>query len=105
MVAISQWNQAIVIDSARPVARLWLGVALLESGDLPSAERELTKALVMGGTECIAAQYHLARIYLSRGDIAEASRAVRAYLDEAPKGEYANDANALEKKLKEQSRN
>jgi tetratricopeptide (TPR) repeat protein len=103
--AISQLNQAIVIDSVRPVARLWLGVALLESGDLPSAERELTKALVMGGSECIAAQYHLARIYLSRGDIPEASRAVRAYLDEAPKGEYANDARALEKKLKEQSRN
>jgi tetratricopeptide (TPR) repeat protein len=104
--AISQINQAIVIDSTRPVARLWLGIALLESGDLPSAERELTKALVMGGYECIAAQYHLARIYLSRGDIAEASRAVRAYLDEAPKGEYANDAKELEKKLRqEKSRN
>jgi len=103
--AISQLNQAIVIDSTRPVARLWLGVALLESGDLPSAERELTKALVMGGIECIAAQYHLARIYLSRGDIAEASRAVHAYLDEAPKGEYVNDARELEKKLKQQPRN
>jgi len=102
--AMAQLNQAIAIDSTRPVARLWLGVAFLESGDLPSAERELTKALVMGGTECIAAHYHLARIYLSRGDIAEASRSVRAYLDDAPKGEYANDARELEKKLKAQAR-
>ena len=103
--AISQLNQAIVIDSSRPVARLWLGVALLESGDVPAAERELTKALVMGGPECIAAHYHLARIYFSRGDIAEATRSVRAYLDEAPKGgEYLNDAKELEKKLKQTAR-
>ena len=103
--AISQLNQAIVIDSTRPVARLWLGVAMLESGDLPQAERELTKALVMGGPECIAAHYHLARIYLSRGDVAEATRSVRAYLEEAPKnGEFLNDAKDLEKKLKQTAR-
>lgn len=100
--AISQLNQAIVIDSTRPVARLWLGVALLEKGDLPPAERELSKALVMGGAECIAAHYHLARIYQSRGDTAEASRAIRAYLEEAPKGEYVNEARQLEKVLKQQ---
>jgi len=99
MDAIAQLNQAIVIDSTRPVARLWLGVALLESGDTASAERELTKALVMGGAECIAAHYHLARIFLTRDDKPEALRAVRAYLDEAPKGEYVNDAKELEKKL------
>jgi Tfp pilus assembly protein PilF len=102
--AIAQLNQAIVIDSTRPVSRLWLGVALLESGDLAPAEKELTKALVMGGAECIAAQYHLARIHVSRGEIAEATRALRAYLDEAPKGEYAVDAKELEKRLKQQSR-
>ncbi len=102
--AIYQLNEAIVIDSTRPVARLWLGVALLESGDLASAEKELMKSLLMGGPECTAAHYHLARIYLSRGDSAEAFRSVRAYLDEAPKGEYANDAKELERKLKAQSK-
>ncbi len=98
--AISQLNQAIAIDSARPVARLWLGFALLETGDLADAERELTKALVMGGAECVAAHYHLARIYLARGDRTEALRAVRAYLDDAPKGEYAKEAKQLEKQIK-----
>jgi tetratricopeptide (TPR) repeat protein len=102
--AIEQLNQAIVIDSTRPVARLWLGVALLEIGDLPAAEKELTKALVMGGAECVAAHYHLARIYLSRGDTAEAIRSVKSYLDEAPRGEYVNDARHLEKQLKHQSK-
>jgi tetratricopeptide (TPR) repeat protein len=97
--AISQLRQAIIIDSTRPVARLWLGVALLEAGDLINAEQELTKALVMGGTECEAANYHLARIYLARGDAAEASRSIQAYLEDAPKGEYANDAKLLLKKI------
>ena len=98
--AISQLNQAIAIDSARPVARLWLGFALLETGDLADAERELTKALVMGGAECVAAHYHLARIYLVRGDRTEALRAVRAYLEDAPKGEYAKEAKQLENQIK-----
>jgi Tfp pilus assembly protein PilF len=100
--AISQLNQAIAIDSARPAARLWLGIALLETGDLAGAERELTKALVMGGVECVAAHYHLARIYMCRGDIASASRAIRIYLEESPKGEYAQEARQLEKQIKAQ---
>ena len=100
--AISELRQAIVIDSTRPVARLWLGFALLESGDPASAETELTKALVMGGSECVAAHYHLARIYRARGDNTEALRAVRAYLDEAPKGEYVKEAKQLEDQLRKQ---
>ena len=97
--AISQLNQAIAIDSARPVARLWLGFTLLEMGDLPSAERELMKALVMGGASCVAAHYHMARIYMSRGDTVEATRALRAYLEESPRGEYAKEAKQLAEKL------
>lgn len=98
--AMSQLNQAIAIDSTRPVARLWLGVAFLETGDLVSAERELMRALIMGGSDCIAAHYHLARIYLARGDTNEALRAVRAYLEEAPKGEYVKEARQLEAQIK-----
>lgn len=100
--AITELNKSIIIDSTRPVARLWLGFALLESGDLGNAERELTKALVMGGPQCVAAQYHLARIYLARGDKNEALRSLHAYLDEAPKGEYAADAKQLEKQIRSQ---
>jgi tetratricopeptide (TPR) repeat protein len=97
--AISQLNQAIATDASRPVARLWLGFALLETGDLLNAERELLKALVMGGTECAASNYHLARISLGRGDTAEASRYLGVYLEDAPKGEYAEDARQLQKKM------
>lgn len=97
--AIAELNRAIVIDSTRPVARLWLGFAHLEMGDVATAERELTKALVMGGAQCLAAHYHLARIYLARGDRNEALRSVRAYLQDAPKGEHAADAKVLESQI------
>ncbi|HEX6719545.1 MAG TPA: tetratricopeptide repeat protein [Pyrinomonadaceae bacterium] len=97
--AVAELNKAIVIDSTRPVARLWLGVAFLEMGDLATAERELTKALVMGGAQCVAAHYHLARIYLTRGDKSAALHAVGAYLEDAPKGEYAAEAKQLEKQI------
>ena len=97
--AISQLQLAIAIDSSWPTPRLWLGFALLEIGDLPAAERELTKALVMGGAECVAAHYHLARAYVLRGDGKEAARAIKAYLEEAPRGEYVKEARELAKKL------
>jgi len=103
--AVTQLNQAISIDSTRPVARLWLGFALLEMHNLPVAEQELTKAVVMGGLECVAAHYHLARIYLSRGENDQALRAVQAYLDESPKGgEYEKEARELQKKLERRTR-
>jgi Flp pilus assembly protein TadD len=97
--AVSKLHQAIASDSTWPTARLWLGFALLEMGDLPAAERELTKALIMGGPDCVVAHYHLARAYVKRGDPAEASRAIKAYLEESPRGEYVKEAKELARKL------
>ena len=97
--AVAQLNQAIALDATRPVARLWLGFALLKAGDVVGAERELVKSLVMGGAECAAANYHLARINLGRGDTAEATRYLGVYLEDAPKGEYGEEARQLQKKL------
>jgi tetratricopeptide (TPR) repeat protein len=97
--AVSQLQLAIAIDSAWPTAHLWLGFAMLEMGDLPTAERELTKSLVMGGADCVAAHYHLARAYVRRGDSKEAIRAISAYLEEAPRGEYVKEAKELAKRL------
>lgn len=102
--AISQLNRAIAIDGTRLVARLWLGFALLETGDVAGAERELLKAVVMGGSECAAANYHLARIHLGRGEAAEASRFVEGYLEEAPKGEYAEEARRLKKQIQDEAK-
>ena len=97
--AITQLNEAIAIDSTRPVARLWIGIAELELGDMQNAEEDLTKALVMGPTECVAAHYHLARAYMSRGDLQAASKSLQSYLQEAPRGEYAKEAKELARRI------
>lgn len=97
--ASAQLVQAISIDPTRAEARLWLGVALFALGDLASAERELTRALISGGAEGVAAHYHLAQIYIKRGDDREAERALNAYLEEAPRGEYSEEAKRLLKAM------
>jgi len=97
--AIATLNQAISIDSSRPVARLWIGIAKLEMGNTAEAEPELTKSLIMGGAECVAAHYHLARIYAARGDFSEAAKALRSYLDEAPRGEFVKEAKQLQQQI------
>lgn len=97
--AIALLNEAVAIDSTRPVARLWIGIAKLELGDLETAETELTRALITGGDDCIAAHYHLARIYLNRGDLNEATRSVQTYIQLAPKGEFIADAKALAERI------
>lgn len=97
--AIALLNQAVAIDSTRPVARLWIGIAKLEMGDVEIAEQELTRALITGGAECVAAHYHLARIYFSRGAINDATRAVQSYIQMAPRGEFIKEAKELEQKI------
>ena len=97
--AIGLLNQAIAIDSTRPVARMWIGIAKLELGDLDIAEGELTRALIMGGDDCVAAHYHLARIYLNRGALSDATRSVQAYIQMAPRGELIKEAKALAQEI------
>jgi Tfp pilus assembly protein PilF len=97
--AIVLLNQAIAIDSTRQVARLWIGIAKLELGDVQVAEQELTRALITGGTDCVAAHYHLARIYFSRGAIQDAMRSVQSYIQLAPRGEFIKEAKELQARI------
>jgi len=53
----------------------------------------------MGGSECVAAHYHLARIYLNRGAVTDATRSVQAYIQQAPRGEFIKEAKDLERKI------
>lgn len=97
--ALAQLRQAMTLDQSRPDVQLWLGVALLETNDLPAAERALTKALITGGHELAVAHFYLAQLYLRRGDSTASARALKIYLEEAPKGEQAEEAKTLLKKL------
>ena len=97
--AISLLQQAIALDSTRPATRLWIGIAKLELGDIEVAEAELTKALIMGADECVASHYHLARIFMTRGDRTEAARSVHLYLQLAPRGEWVKEAKELARQV------
>ena len=97
--ALSLLNEAVSIDSTRPVARLWIGIAKLELGDIETAEAELTRALITGGDDCVAAHYHLARIFMNRGDLKEAARSVQSYLQLAPRGELIKEARTLAQQI------
>ena len=97
--AVTQLRQALALDSSQPAAHLWLGIALLDLGDLAGAERALSKALIIGGEGFAAAHFYLAKLYLKRSDAAAALPALKAYLSEAPDGEHATEAKDLVKQL------
>ena len=97
--ALAQLRQALALDSSQPAAHLWLGIALLDLGDLAGAERALSKALIMGGPGFAAAHFYLSKLYLKRGDAAAALPALKAYLSEAPVGEHAEEAKLILKQL------
>ena len=99
--AISLLQQSIAIDSTRPIARMWIGIAKLELGDLEIAEGELTRALITGGNECVAGHYHLARIFMRRGALTEAARSVQSYLQLAPRGEFVKEAKELARQIEQ----
>ncbi len=97
--ALGLLDQAISLDSSRAVPHLWIGIAKLELGSLQEAETSLVRSLLMGGEECLAAHYHLARIYVSRGEFGDASRSLQAYLQQAPRGEYSKEAKELAQRI------
>jgi tetratricopeptide (TPR) repeat protein len=97
--AIVQLNQAIAVDQARPAGHFWLGIAFLNLGELSGAERELSKALITGGANFAAAHYYRAQIHLKNKNEVEAVRSLKAYLEEAPRGEFVADARQLLKRL------
>jgi tetratricopeptide (TPR) repeat protein len=93
--------EALRLDSSHGPVRMWLGLALFETGSVAEGERELSKSLILGGSECVEAHYHLARVYLGRGDRSSALASVRAYLQESPRGEYAKEAIKLAETLRD----
>lgn len=97
--AIDQLNQAVSMDSSNAAAHLFLGIAALDMEDLPVAERELVRALLLGGNEFVIAHYYFAHVYLKTGRREEATRELKLYLAAAPTGETAIHAKEMLDKL------
>ncbi len=97
--AIEELTQAVTIDSSQPAAHLFWGIAALDMDDLVVAERELVKALLLGGEQYSNAHYYFAHVYLKTGRREEAGRELTLFLKTAPSGELATQARALLQQL------
>jgi tetratricopeptide (TPR) repeat protein len=97
--AIEQLSQAVALDSSQPAAHLFWGIAALDTDDLVVAERELVKALLLGGEQYSNAHYYFAHVYLKTGRREEACRELTLFLKTAPAGEMAAQARSLLQQL------
>lgn len=97
--ATEELTQAATIDSSHPAVHLFWGIASLEMNDLPVAERELVKALLLGGPKYSNAHYYFAHVYLKTGRREEAANELKLFLKTAPPGEMTAQAHALLEEL------
>jgi tetratricopeptide (TPR) repeat protein len=98
--AIGHLNIALSIDTGRPAAHLFVGIALIGINDLEGAQREIEKAIILGAPRYSVGHYYLAHACMRRGDRDEAVHELEIYLGEQPDGELATSARTLLAKLK-----
>ena len=97
--AVEELGQAVSLDSSNAAAHLFWGIAALEMDDMIVAERELVKALLLGGERYSNAHYYFAHVYLKTGRREEAAREFTLFLKTAQPGDMATQARALLQQL------
>jgi tetratricopeptide (TPR) repeat protein len=97
--ALDHLRIADSIDSSSPSVHLYLGIALLETDESPSAERELGRALSLGGREYEIAHYYLGLVFMKNGDRERAIRELKSYIENSPDGEESARARQLLQRL------
>jgi tetratricopeptide (TPR) repeat protein len=97
--ASGELSQAVSLDSTQPAAHLFWGIAALNLNDLEIAERELVKALLLGGEQYSNAHYYFAHVYLKTGRREEAAKEFTLFLKYARPGALADQARALLEQL------
>jgi tetratricopeptide (TPR) repeat protein len=100
--ALDQLTQAVSMDSSHAAGHFYVGVASLGADDLDVAERELGKALEIGGPQYSVAHFHLAGVHLKKGDRDRAIHELETYLAASPSGDQANQARQLLEQIKQQ---
>lgn len=98
--AIGRLSQALSIDGTQATAHLYLGIASLGAGELAAAGSALSKAISIGGLQYSIAHYYKAHVHIKRGERDQATKELKIYLEESPKGEQAAHARTLLDKLK-----
>jgi tetratricopeptide (TPR) repeat protein len=85
------------------MAHLYRGNVLIRLHNFEEAEKELNRALSLGGKSGIVAYRYLGKLYSERGETAKAIAALENYLKLAPNVKDADQVRAIIKQLQEQS--
>lgn len=103
--AIGHFEAANRIDASYPMAHLNLGLALMERQpvDLERAEKELIRAVEIGGKEFSYVRLYLFNLNWRRQSLDKAAEQLEAYLKESPQAQNAPQVreklDALKKKI------
>jgi len=88
------------IDGSSAAVHLYIGIASEETDELADAERELLKALSMGGEGYQLAHFYLGLLNLKKGEEQQAIAELNAFLATGPLGLEAKRARELLAQLK-----
>ena len=93
--AILVLDQGTSLNPTSPLARLYLGMALIAIENFDRAETELKTAYEFGGREYAVALFNLGLLYLQKGERREALKSFELYLRDAPNAENSIEARKL----------
>jgi len=94
-------RRALNIKEQSAVGHYYLGRALAYLNRFDEAEKELTRAVTLGGDEVTEAYRYLAGIYNARGDSVRAIAELETYLRVAPKSPDAEHVRQLIRQLRD----
>jgi tetratricopeptide (TPR) repeat protein len=102
--AIEQLEEAIHSDDSYPMAHLYLGLTMMEKQppEVDRAEKELTKAVELGGKEFSYVRLHIYNLNLRRQSLDKAAVQLEAYLKESPNAPNAPQVRDTLDKIRKQ---
>ena len=93
--AVKELSKAVKLIPNSPLAHLELGIAAFKAGQWKTAERELSTAYQIGGSEAAGAQILLGEIYRSQKKYEAARSAFAKFLAECPNAPQAAEVRAI----------
>jgi Tfp pilus assembly protein PilF len=100
--AISEFESGNRFDDTYPMSHLYLGVALMSTAppDFDRSEKELTRALALGGRNFAHVHKHLFNLNIKRRDLNKAAENLEAYLKAQPDAQDAEQVRQMLSKVK-----
>ena len=101
--AIAEFETGNSLDDSFPMCHLNLGLALMsvDPPDYDRAEKEITRAIQMGGKVFVSAYKHLFNLNIRRQDLPKAAQNLEAYLKDAGDAPDAADIRKMLDRVKQ----